>query len=118
MAAESSAVVTKRWHRRCAVSQRSPIRRIDDLDAGIVEMLHIVRCQRGAASERYAGDHAIPEVARLAPTLPRTHQDGRLLGGCGFEECDAALQLLSDEPGDPFFARQFSTAVRHDFKSE
>jgi hypothetical protein len=33
-------------------------------------MLHVVRCQRGAASERYAGDNAVPKIPRLATTLP------------------------------------------------
>ena len=36
---------------------RSPVRRVDDLDASVIEMLYIVRCQRGAASEHYAGGH-------------------------------------------------------------
>ena len=44
------------------------MRRVDDLDPGVIEMLHIVRCQRGAASKRYAGDHTIPKVPRLAAT--------------------------------------------------
>ncbi len=46
------------------------MRRTDDLDPDVIEMLYIVRCQRGAASERYAGDHTIPKVPRRSATLP------------------------------------------------
>jgi|GraSoi_2013_40cm_1033754.scaffolds.fasta_scaffold15422_2 hypothetical protein len=83
------------------------MRRIDDLDAEVIEMLYIARCQRGAASERYAGDHTVPKVPRRVATLPSTHEDCRLLSGRGVKRGDAALQRLVDEAVNAFTRASF-----------